>query len=383
MTSIKKILLFIFIAFSILNAKAQIEEEIISFTDSTAMLVLNGRQLFTQSLRYSDIEKAQEIYIFLSSETENNEANTHAFYYNEELAVQVLFQEWDTFLKMAANYNPTEEWLCYSFPVRELSTILDAINSNNTFIEFGMDNTSLSNEDTDILQLYYHLVKTREADEIYSQKYKQFKEQYPHSKYNIFLEQFLLKPRIKAHLSFSVGPNYIYPSLGIEEHFEPNMGITIDLSFNIKRLLFSLYVSSASLHSKYAFSASYKSHQFEFNNHEAFTYTELGGLFGYSILQNNHFRITPFIPLAVSSIQSNHFKGDRIKDEYQVFKSFTSGIGLNSELKIWQFKLKDKYTDTKSFLSIKLQLGYNNIFDSPNRHIFYFRTGLVWGFGDF
>ena len=379
----KKLSILIFICFLTLNTKAQIQEEIINYTDSTEVLIQNGRQLLTQNLRYSDIEKAQEIYQFLNSVTKDLDTNTHAFYFNEELALHFLFQEWDNFLITAASHNTTDEWFCYSCTNGILFNILDAIGANSAIIEFGMASSNLSNEDADIIQLYYYLVKSREADELYGQKYKAFKETYTHSKYNNFINQYLIKPKIKAHWSFSAGPNYIYPNLEIKEHFEPNMGVTFDFSFNFNRLLFSLYFSNASLHSKYAYSVYDNSHHFDFNDHEAFIYNEVGGLFGYSVLYNKHFRISPFIPLAVTSIQSNHFKGDEKKNEYKVFKSFTSGIGLNSEVKLWQFRLRDKYTDMKSFLSLKIQMGFNTIFDTTNRNVFYIRTGIVWGFGDF
>jgi len=379
----KKLSILILICFLSLNTKAQIQEEIINYTDSTAVLIQNGRQLLAQNLRYSDIKKSQEIYYFLDSVTNSIDTNMHAFFFNEELALHCLFQEWDSFLAMAATHNSTDEWFCYSCTNGMLFNILEAIDANSDIIEFGIASSNLSNEDADVIQLYYHLVRSRKVDDLYSQKYKAFKNTYTHSKYNNFINQYLFKPRINAHWSFSIGPNYIYPNLELKEHFEPNMGVSFDFSFNFNHLLFSLYFSNASLHSKYAFSVNDNSYHFNFDEHEAFIYNEIGGLFGYSVLYNKHFRISPFIPLAVTSIQSNRFKGDEKKNEYKAFNSFTTGVGLNSEVKLWQFRLRDKHTDMKSFLSIKIQMGFNTIFDTTNKNVFYIRTGLVWGFGDF
>jgi len=153
------------------------------------MLIQNGRSLIVQKLYYSDIEKAQEIYVFLEAEAQAQFG--HAFSLNETFAFHILYQEWDLFLEMAARYEEHELWN-YLYSDNILRSIMQAINANEDIIRNGMKLSEFSAEEEDLINLYFHLILSRKADNEYTQKLKDFKQNYPHSKYQEFVRNYLL-----------------------------------------------------------------------------------------------------------------------------------------------------------------------------------------------
>ncbi|HEX2975147.1 MAG TPA: hypothetical protein VHO68_04355, partial [Bacteroidales bacterium] len=83
------------------------------------------------------------------------------------------------------------------------------------------------------------------------------------------------------------------------------------------------------------------------------------------------------------------YDGEEDKKEYKVLNSFSTGIGIHTEIKFTEFKTKgyNYYGFTNSYLSLKLDGGYNYITkfkdDYFKGNTGYFTVALVWGMGDF
>lgn len=360
---------------------SQIENEILSFVDSTELIIENGRQLLVNNLNYSNIEKAQEVYDYLKLKTQ--EKNSNAFYYSEEIGLVILFQDWDAFLKMASEYENSKEWICLSNPPSIYYNIFYAIRHNKSIIENGLEMANLSPNEKELIQLYLYIIESEEATDEYNEILQNYKQKYPESEYKLFLNNYYWSPKRYYNMEFTAGVAYVIPNKTIREKFNSNIGATFSLDFNIDKIFLSVYFVGVDLKLKYAFSDSTDTHTFDFNENEALSYTNGGGLIGYTLFRNRNFKITPYVPIAFTKVESNVFTGDEKKYEYKEFSSFTSGIGLNNDIMIWRFNLKDNYSTTKSFLSLKLQAGYNIILSTPYRDVFYFNACIVWGIGDF
>ena len=377
----KLVLLFLNLVLANSIAQAQIENEIISFVDSTELLVTNGRKLMVQNLQYSDIAKTEEVYHYLHNLEKAPEY--HYFYYTEELALNVLFQDWQKWIDYTANYHSITKW--YTKPnMRDMVAYLhQQVNNSRDVIDFGIRSSSLSDEEVDMLNLYLYMISIYANDEEYNEMLKSFKKKYPQSKFNDFIRGYMPHVKMKSSFTISMGPAYIFPQKALHDFLDSNMGVSVSMDFNIGKVFASVYMNTVDMRIKRSFSASTENHEFDFEEGEKFIYFEGGFLLGYFAVRSKHFHVAPYVAIAGASVKSNRFENDEDKYEYKAYGAFTPGLGLHTEFKLARFRLKDDAMYTESYLSIKLEGGYN-FFTTPARTaISYLRMSLVWGFGDF
>lgn len=85
-----------------ITVSAQIENEISSFSDSTDILVNNGRKLILQSIAQKKYQKATELYHYLNDLTIDK--GYSAFDYVEALNICLLTSNWNLFFEKATHY---------------------------------------------------------------------------------------------------------------------------------------------------------------------------------------------------------------------------------------------------------------------------------------
>ena len=363
-------------------ANAQIGNEIKTYVDSTELIINNGRKMLVNTLSVKNIEKSQKIYDYVSLEAEKS--NYQAFFYSEELALNTLFQDWDKWLNCALDYQQSKQWILYPKMIDVLPLLYQEIGSSGSIIELSISTSTLSADEIDLLKLYLHLIKTGEVDQEYNELLKTFRKNYPISKYNGFLKYFLPAINRKTSWSIAMGASYINPSKKIKELFKPNFGFTASMNFNVGKLFTSIYMTAADLHTKIAFSDSTEKHVFDFEENEKFKYFEGGLMVGYFVLNNKTFHLAPYATISGTNIKSNRFEQQDDKLELKVYNSFTPGLGIHTEIKLFNFAAEETITYTpNSFLSIKLDTGYNFITNTENAGVAYGRISLVYGFGDF
>jgi len=81
----------------------QIGNEIRSYVDSTELLVQNGKWMILKELNNGNLVKTKEIYTCLSKETENEMYS--AFYFIEDLYINMLVADWKIWGQFVLNYS--------------------------------------------------------------------------------------------------------------------------------------------------------------------------------------------------------------------------------------------------------------------------------------
>lgn len=376
-----KLLLAVFILlFSFANA--QIGDEIKTYVDSTELIINNGRKMLVNTISANNIEKSEKIYDYVS--LESKKSNYQAFHYSEELALNTLFQDWEKWLGCALNYNQSKQWVLYPNMMDILPLLYQEIDNRKNSIELSVATSTLSEDEIDLIMLYLHLIETGEVDKEYNELLKAFRKNYPTSKYNGFLKNYMPAIQRNTSWAFALGASYISHHKKDQDLFKPNFGYTLSLDFNVGHLFTSVYWTHANLHTKIAFNDSTEQHIFSFEENEKFTYFEGGIIAGYSIINNKRFHLAPYVTISGTSIKSNRFEQEDDKLELKVYNSFTPGLGIHSEFKLFTFATEETiYYTPNSYLSIKFDAGYNFITNVGNAGIAYGRISLVYGFGDF
>lgn len=378
------ILLLILLSF---QAKAQIEQEIKSFVDSTEIIVNNGRKMMMVKLSDKNDQKAKEIYQYLSSITADK--NSAAFDYTEDIYTNLLVGDWHTASSLMKDY--TEKTKKHFYPKdNQLTTILyDRVSQASDSLLAESQKSGLDEESKKVIELILHLTKTRAIDPEYNQLLKEYHKQYKESGYKEFLKNYLPGIKARASMALSLGSGMILPMSNLADNFSSNASFNLSMDININKIYTSFYLTGSNLHLKVPFSVRSETDSLAFSKDESFHYLEGGMKAGYFLVRSDRFHVAPFVTISGTVLESTRF--DDVEDddrEYPVINSFSYGPGIHTEFKLKEYNKTDVYGDPlKSFLSIKLDAGYNFIAKYDEKvfkgNIPTVTFALVWGMGNF
>lgn len=372
---------------------AQIENEIKSFVDSTELFFNNGRKLLLQQVQQNDYVKVYDVYFALTKKAES--FNCTPFYFDEELYIACLTNNWVLFIDKTVNYKLNSKIICYD-KLQPIENILYGKTQKNApEILAAIDNTTLTNEEKDIIGLFLILVQKGSKDELYIEKLKHFNSTYKNTKFADFLKLYMPAVPVKGSFAYSFGVTGLRPTAKIGANFDANVMFSMSMDINVNKVFTSLYMNGGSLKINSTYSAQSGNQMYTFINGDSFSYFDGGLMAGYFIVRNNYFHVAPYFTIGGSSLESNLFKSTDEGDEISIFDSFIYGPGLHTELKLIEFTQNSYYSYYypnnayyyKMYFSIKLDAGYNIInnhadsFSSGN--LLYTRLTLVMGFGSF
>ena len=385
-----KLFLSASLLFTVLNtAQAQIdlENEIKSFTDSTELIISNGRKMLLQYVQAKDYQKAADIYDFLKAKTSANGCS--AFTYNEELYITSLIGGWTEFLTQAAYYSGIMQGsLCYPTLRQETRTLYQEFYNNAALLaEDAQNDNIITAEEKELLDIYFYLIRNNQ-DAVYDKKMKNFKKKYPYSRYRDFTDKYLPKPRTYIGMSFGLGLTEIFPTGNLNSYFAPATvgAILMDIYFN--KLFLAFQFDAGSMKFKTPLLNSTTRYGHDFLKDEELSYMDAGIIGGYVVAQNKRLQFSPYVYLGGISLKSNLYTDGNNEDlEFKMLDSFFIGPGLRTELKLFGFGTKDPAMPG-GFLNLRLDIGYNipvRRFDfSPAQgNILYARLALVLGMDTF
>ena len=123
---------------------------------------------------------------------------------------------------------------------------------------------------------------------------------------------------------------------------------------------------------------------------DRFSYLQYALQMGYILVDGKKGRISPMVSIGGSNLVSNKFPPEEQNMEFYVFNSFTYGIGLQAEVKLVEFEMKNLYgynTSGNSFIALRASYQYLNMakftFDEFKGSVNTVDFGIIWGFGDF
>jgi len=384
-----KVVLSTFLLLIVISTvNAQIENEILSFVDSTELLVNNGRRLLLQHVQAKDYSKVTEIYDFLNEKA--NARNCAAFTYNEELFISILTNNWNNFLTKAEHFSETVQ-VPYCIAIRDqlLSSTLHLEVKNNALLHLkNALTTDLTLEDKELLGVYFHIIENG-RDNYYGTKLKEFKKKYPQSRYSDFVNKYLPDPLFTFGMAFSMGATQIFPTGNLSNYFVSSTVFNVSMDFYFNNFLLGLQVNGGSLDLKTPMLSQSTGYGHDFQKNDRFSYVDGGVLGGYILLKNNWLQFTPFVMLGGTTLESKLYKDPNdSKLEFKITNSFTVGFGLRSEISVIKFKMRDPYfaSPMPSRINLRLDAGYNipvkYSYTPAKGNIPYVRMALVWWFGN-
>jgi len=375
------------------SATAQIENEIKNYVDSTGIMMNNGRKLLVASVKDGNRQKSQEVFQYLSMM--GDARNCAAFSFNEQLVLNVFFENWEQVLDLMRNYKNGSDELCYRFAESVQETILSELRKNNPGTEVVQQSIRLNKEEQELLDLYFYFLQNGSQDNKYASLKTRFLIKFPFSKYQNFVNNALPAAEINIDVSGTMGPKFSYPVGTLYNYFFNPVGLSLSTDFGFSRYYVSAYLdfSLAMLKKPLTLTGiSGNSHQFMAG--DVFKKYDMGLKTGYFIVRNNRLFIAPYASILTGGYMESRLYATQAETstEFNIYNSLTPGLGACAEYKLFNYSMKNIpfYSAFLNFLpsgyvGIKLDAGFNAVFKSaanPAGGVFSYTTvSFVIGYG--
>lgn len=365
------------------KAHSQIGDEIRGYVDSTEVIVNKGRQLLLQKLKADDFTKTAEIYNYLNELTEANIFK--AFSHSEKLSISTLTNDWNSVLLLLQNYDRESKQYAYqqAFPI--MMFLRESLEKKEAELKQKIDEAALPAQETELLHIFLRLIAGQRFNTETHNMAEAFRAAYKTTPYDAFLNANFPQNPIIGTMSFALGPMMLFPSGKIASDYKLHVGIDFSMDYNRNRLYTSLFVSGAGARSKKDFDAEIDNDSVFFDTNDKFSYLNVGIKAGYMMVSTGKFCAGPYVSIGGTVFESNLYK-DSNEDEYQIFNAFALGIGLHTEVQLFQFEQYNYYGSTKSYIGLKLDGGYSLI--TKHQHGYkgnmpYASLSFVWGIGSY
>jgi len=368
------------------NTKSQIEDLIISYTDTTKFLVDNGRRLILKTIQEKDYKKTKEIYQYLNEKTKNKEFK--AFDYYESIYINMLIHDWYEWSELAQDYYKYSKTKTFKNAPKIKAQLYKMIVINNNMIVFSIESSDIDDEAKSVALILQHYLKNKVSDEKYNKMLDDFFKTYGFSKYELFIKRVLPSKSIKLSCGGSFGLDALFLTDNLNKNFDSGNLFSMTTYLNFGKIFISFNYSAGFFQLNNAFSIVSENNTFDFFKGEYFIYSETSLLQGYSLFKNERFRITPFVKIASCDMQTTRYNTIDEGEELYILNTLIYGPGLHTELKLFEFGRRKTYNSRRNnYLSIKVDGGYNFIhkseFNELKGNSAYIGAALVLGIGHF
>jgi len=172
----------IFLSFSISAlSQTDIKKEIISFTDSTEILIRNGRRLVAEKTIKGDREGAIKIFNYLK---ENVDKEYMIFYPDEEIILSIANSNFAQFLYAAKNYNSLLEGKTKYEGIEDvMEPVYQFMTHEISLIKNDLEISSLNDEEKQLIRIYLSYYEGKDKLES-NKEIKKYKKAFPDSDYS-------------------------------------------------------------------------------------------------------------------------------------------------------------------------------------------------------
>ena len=391
----KKKLVFaiLFVLVFSVTTKAQIENEIKNYVDSTEILINNGRKFLAKSIQDGNLQKSQEVFHYLMMKGE--ERNCWSFSYKEQLLLNIAFKDVSATLKLIENYTDESVYLCY----RNMEPVEDVIYSefrkNKLTLENLKTSYTLEADDKEILKILFHILENGSKNDEYDAMIVGFNKQYPQSKYSKFVKSYLPAAKIKASIAYYIGPKFNFLSGNFSDYFNNSPSFAFSMDFCISKLYISMYMEGGNMKLIKPITLTNKNGESrDFMAGEMLNKMDIGFKTGYYLIRNKHIHVAPYATLLAGGFMEStlyDYENESNK-EYSIYDSFTPGIGVHVEYKLGGYKSKTAAPymygfENLGYFSLKMDAGFVTIpsfkYLPAKGDAAYITLGLVWGIGEF
>lgn len=340
MKTIKILFLVSFIFPFVSLAQEDIKNQIISFTDSTEIMIRNGRRLAVDQTVKGNSQSAIETINYLKK---NVDKDYVIFYPAEELLLAMANSNFEQFLYIAAHFDNYLEGKTKYIQTENITVQIHQFLAQELgLIKKDLERSNLNAEDKELIELYIRYYESEDKHEL-NKSIKNYKKTYPNSKYNGFLK--LIEGDIRyGAMNFCLGYGHEFLNGNIAQAFTSHFQ-TMNMEFEwfTGRMYYSVFMqgSVGSLHSKYDMPII----NFDLTNtsDDMVSSLKYGAKLGKSWFSNQSVNLFSYVSVAGYQMISQHSNFDNPDIENKKLKLtsvFSPGIGTACDINLKHFKSK-------------------------------------------
>ena len=362
-----KHLLFFILTFTTTFALGQsndIESQILKYEDSKSIIISKGRSLLADKFLENDIEKVKEIRKYLAEEAEDE--NYIALYPVENWLILYWTREYEELLNDIILFEPIR----IDYYQTKISPNRDALGLilQQRHIEIAdtirnqMKNANLSPEHEDFLLLNFEYLiadvrmNTSVLDTL-NNRADEFLTEYPNSEYNDFTRKYIRYKIVPRNwgFTFEFFSGYSFYTGTLNDNYTNN--IPIGIAFDIYYKRFELY-----LRNYIGFNKTKKDFNYSLGTYERGSRTMVflpEASFGYAVIDDDRFKISPFIGIGAMDISPPMEKTTDIPELKEVSLKFTTTymLGFNFDIKL--IKKHSTFNPKTEYPFLRIRYAYS------------------------
>ena len=340
MKTFRILLLILFVCPFLVSAQEDIRQQIIGYTDSTEIMIRNGRNLVTDKTIKGDSQGAIEAMNYLK----NNVNDEYVIFYPaEELLLALANSNFEQLLYTAANFETLIADKTKYIQVENITAQIHAFLSQELqLIKKDLAQSNISAEGKELIQLY---ISYYEGDDNYelSKSIKEFRKTYPDSEYSSFLKMIGNYVASNA-LNFCLGYGHEFLTGNIGESFTSHFqSMNFELEWFINQIYFSIFFQG-SVEALYSTqNMPVIKHDYIHTPEDEVFSIKYGFKLGKSWVTNKHVNLFSYVSIANYQMKSQTSNFDIPDDETENLKLtsvFSPGVGTACDIYIKHFKSK-------------------------------------------
>jgi len=350
----KKLLLTLAVLFFIVQSHAQddMREMILSYTDSTQVLIENGRRLLVKHITDRNYAEADKVLNYLKKKAGSSYV---VLYPGEEILATIAIRDFQLFLYNARNFDTLLEGKKKYPRYEDISTDLHAvIREEMMAIRQEVEMAALTEPDRELILLYLDYYSNEDKLGL-RKKLNKYMKQFPDSEYQHFLKEIKSSSFVGR---FNFGFGYLNERLSgeITNTIDPNIsGMCMELDFVMNRTYVSLYLGGNlnSLYSKTDLPILDTDWTYLQGNEVGTVH--YGLKVGYVVYMNSRVKTYPYVSIGGFSVTAQADDID-VDDKNELMGCFAPGFGIASEINLLSWNSTSIY-GPNTFLYIKPNVG--------------------------
>lgn len=345
-----------------LFAQTDIKNQIIAFTDSTEIMIRNGRKLILEKTVTGNHQEALETLNYLKNNVDNNYV---ILYPSEELLFSLATSNFELFLYNAKNFNNLMEGKTKAIQTDEIGIPLqEYIFQEMDLIKKDLANSKISEENQQFIQLYFNYYEGIDKLTV-NKSIKNYKKTYPNTEYDFFLNE-LKQYSSTSYINFSIGYGREFLNGNISNSFDSHFQImSLEFEGFVNQTYFSLFMNGSigKIYSKIDMPV-LKTDLTQKAGDEAFS-LKYGVKLGRSWYSNKTFNAFSYLSLGgyQMNAQQSNFENSDSTTKYKLSDSFFTGVGTACDIVL------------KNFLAANTKEKIGSVFIRPNFGYDIFLTG--------
>ncbi len=379
--SILSIIIFVLVqtAFS----QDDLKKEIMSFSDSTEVMIRNGRRLILEKTLSGEYNAAIEMLDFLKN---NSDTRYVILYPGEEMLFSMATRNFQLLLYNIRNYGKTLEGKTKHVADRSIAGEL------NEYLDFEMplimkdlENEKISEYDKEVIKMYLQYYNAEDLPEL-NKSIKKYLKTYPESEYSNFLKD-VKRATVTGRMNFVLGYGNEFLNGKISDVFTSrNHILNMEMDGFINQFYISLFFAGSVSPVRSSIDLPVQKTDFIHSKDDKAGSTKYGMKFGYSAFSNNNTIIYPYLSIGgynMNSHASELKNNNSTSSKTTLTSSFFTGAGAATDILLKKWSSKSIY-EPGGLLFIRSQIGYDRLISGKNYSSgsnFYFTISLGLSLG--